>query len=198
MSEEEPDLIPVTDIKQYHFCPRIIYFTRVLGIEERPTELEKAGKEAHLDFHRKERRRTTLFGGKTIRVEQKWTALRLKNEKLGIEGMVDMVVKTPEGYAIVEYKTTDMPKKIVPSHLYQAAAYAMLVEKAFKTIVRKLYIYYEKSGKFLEIPMRDSIRKHVIWTIGRIKNIIEKEKIPPAKPSRKCKSCGYRWVCREA
>ncbi|MEM1554639.1 MAG: CRISPR-associated protein Cas4 [Thermoproteota archaeon] len=198
MSEEEDNLIPVTDIKQYHFCPRIIYFMRVLGVEERTTEYEEIGKEAHLEFHRKEKRRTTLFGGKNIRIEQKWTALRLKSEKLGIEGMIDMVVKTKEGYAIVEYKTMKMPKKIPPAHLYQAAAYAMLVEEAFKTIVRKLYVYYEKSGKFVEIPMTESIRKHVIWTIERIRNIIEKEKLPPVKTSRKCKSCGYKWICKEA
>ncbi|MEM1548398.1 MAG: CRISPR-associated protein Cas4 [Thermoproteota archaeon] len=198
MSEEEPELVAATDIKQYHFCPRIIYFTRVLGVEERTTESEEEGREAHTEFHRKERRRTTLLGGKTIKIEQKWTALRLKSEKLGLEGMVDMVVKTPEGYAIVEYKMTNMPKRIMPGHLYQAAAYAMLVEEVFKTIVRKLYVYYEKSGKFLEIPMTDTIRKHVVWTIGKIRNIIKEEKLPPAKSSGKCKSCGYRWVCKEA
>jgi CRISPR-associated exonuclease Cas4 len=153
LSEEEPELIAVTDIKQYHFCPRIIYFVRVLGVEERTTESEEEGKEAHGDFHRKEKRRTTLLGGKTIKVEQKWTALQLKSEKLGIEGTVDMVAKTPEGYVIIEYKMTYMPRRIHPGHLYQAAAYAMLVEETFKTIMRKLYIYYEKSGKFFEIPL---------------------------------------------
>lgn len=198
MSEEEPELIAVTDIKQYHFCPRIIYFTKVLGVEERVTESEEEGKEAHDDFHKKERRRTTLLGGKTLKVEQKWTALRLKSEKLGIEGTVDMVAKTPEGYVVVEYKMTYMPRKIIPNHLYQVAAYAMLVEEAFKTIVRKLYVYYEKSNRALEIPLTESIRKHVIWTIKRIRRIIQEEKLPVAKPSRKCQSCGYRWICKEA
>ena len=198
MSEDEPDIMPVTDIKQYHFCPRIIYFTKVLGMEERTTDSEEAGKEAHDEFHRKERRRTTLLGGKTLKVEQKWTALQLRSEKLGIEGMVDMVVKTPEGYVVVEYKTTFIPRRVHPGHLYQAAAYAMLVEEAFKTIVRKLYVYYEKSNKFFEIPLTESIRRHVVWTIGRIREIVQEEKLPPAKPSRKCWSCGYRWICREA
>ncbi|MDW8033641.1 MAG: CRISPR-associated protein Cas4 [Nitrososphaerota archaeon] len=198
MSEEEPELIPVTDIKQYHFCPRIIYFMRVFCTKERTTESEELGKKAHGDFHKKEKRRTTLLGCKTIRVEQKWTALRLKSEKLGLEGIVDMVVKTPEGYSVIEYKMTNMPNKIMPSHLYQVAAYAMLVEEAFKTIVRKLYIYYEKDKKFLEIPMTENIRRHVIWTVGRIRSIIEKEKLPSVKPSRKCKSCGYKWICKEA
>ncbi|MEM3414687.1 MAG: CRISPR-associated protein Cas4 [Thermoproteota archaeon] len=198
MSEEEPELIAATDIKQYHFCPRIIYFTRVLGVEERTTASEEEGKEAHEEFHKKERRRTTLLGGKTIKVEQKWTALQLKSEKLGIEGIVDMVVKTPEGYAVIEYKMTTMPKRIMPGHLYQAAAYAMLVEEAFRTVVRKLYVHYEKSNKLLEIPMTENIRRHVLWTIEQIRSIIEKEKLPPAKSSGKCKSCGYRWICREA
>jgi len=131
LSEEEPELITATDIKNYHFCPRIVYFTRVLGFRERTTELEEEGRKAHDEFHRKERRRLTLLGEKTVMVEQKWTALWLKSEKLGLEGVVDMVAKTPEGYVIVEYKNIRTPQKITPDHLYQAAAYAMLVEEAF-------------------------------------------------------------------
>lgn len=198
MSEEEPEIISVTDIKQYHFCPRIIYFSKVLGVEEKTTDSEEAGKEAHGEFHRKERRRTTLLGGKTIRVEQKWTALQLKSERLAIAGMIDMVVKTPEGYAIVEYKRATAPKRVLPGHLYQAAAYAMLVEEAFETTVRKLYVYYEKSNKIFEMPLTDSIKRHVLWTIRQIRTIIQKEKLPIAKSSRKCPSCGYRWICKEA
>lgn len=198
MSEEEPELIPVTDIKQYHFCPRIIYFTRVLGVEERTTESEEAGKEAHGEFHRKERRRATLLGGKAIKVEEKWTALRLRSERLGIEGAVDMVVRTPDGYAVIEYKSTAMPKRIPPGHLYQAAAYALLVEEAFRTIVRKLYIHYEGSKESVEIPLTESVRRHVAWTIGRVRSIIRAERLPKARPSRRCLSCGYGWICKGA
>jgi CRISPR-associated exonuclease Cas4 len=198
LSEDEPEIIPVTDIKQYHFCPRIIYFTKVLGVEEKTTDSEEAGKEAHGEFHRKERRRTTLLGGKKIKVEQKWTALQLKSEKMGLEGMVDMAVRTPEGYAIVEYKSMTAPKRVLPGHLYQAAAYAMLVEEAFTTNIRKLYVYYEKSDKIFEIPLTDSIKRHVLWTIRQIRTIIQKEKLPITRASRKCPSCGYRWICKEA
>ena len=198
MSEDEPELIPVTDIKQYHFCPRIIYFTRVLGVEERTTESEEAGKEAHDEFHRKERRRATLLGGKAIKVEEKWTAIRIRSERLGIEGMVDMVVRTPEGYAVIEYKSGALPKRIPPGHLYQAAAYALLVEEAFRIVVRKLYIHYEGSNESVEVPLTESVRKHVAWTIERVKGIIRAERLPRTRPSRKCPSCGYGWICKGA
>ncbi|WP_405054607.1 Dna2/Cas4 domain-containing protein [Thermofilum sp.] len=46
--------------------------------------------------------------------------------------------------------------------------------------------------------MTENIRRHVLWTIEQIRSIIEKEKLPPAKSSGKCKSCGYRWICKEA
>lgn len=36
--DENVRLIPVTWIKQYHFCPRIIYYLGVLGFTERVTE----------------------------------------------------------------------------------------------------------------------------------------------------------------
>ena len=198
LSYDELDLVWASDIRQYHFCPRIIYFTKVLGVQERTTESEKKGKESHKEFHRKEARRSTLLGGKRLKVKKRWTGLYLASRKLRLHGVVDLVAETDKGFIVVEFKEAKCPRNPPEGHVYQAAAYAMLVEEHFNTIVRTVLIYYAEDKRFHEISMSDALRKHVRWTISKIRKIMEEERLPPVRETRKCPSCGYLWICKAA
>ncbi|MGQ9469554.1 MAG: CRISPR-associated protein Cas4 [Nitrososphaerales archaeon] len=199
MSEDEEEYIAISDIKQYHFCPRIIYFSKVLGVRERLTESEEKGREAHNDFHMKEKRRTTLFGLKSIKPTQKWTALYIRSEKLKLHGSLDMLIKNNDEFIPVEFKNTKAPKKPQKGHIYQVVAYSLLIEENFHTIVKRVAIYYSKEDKILIIPLTEEMRNHVLWTLERILKIIRTEKLPETlPPESKCKSCGYLWVCKRA
>lgn len=197
MYNENHDLFSVTLIKQYHFCPRIIYFLEVLGVKERETESMINGHEKHESFHQLEKRRKTVLGKKEEKTIEKYSKIPIASKKLGLMGVVDQVVKTERGYAIIEYKTSKKPTKIPKGHIYQAAAYALLAEEKFNIIVKSLKIYYSQSKEIVEMPLTQDIRNHVKWTIRKIREIIEKEKLPEVKINRKCKSCGYKWICKE-
>ncbi|MEM3382793.1 MAG: CRISPR-associated protein Cas4 [Nitrososphaerales archaeon] len=197
--EDDEEYIAISDIKQYHFCPRIIYFSKVLGVEERLTESEEKGKEAHNDFHKKEKRRSSLFGLKSIKIIQKWTALYIKSEKLRLHGILDMLIKTDNEFIPVEFKYTKAPNRPQKGHIYQIVAYSLLVEESFHTIVKRVAIYYSKDDKILIIPLTEEMRSHVLWTLKQILKIIHEEKLPETfPPERKCKSCGYFWICKRA
>lgn len=198
LSEYEDELIPASDIRQYQFCPRIIYFTKILGVNERMTESEDEGKRAHTNFHEKEKRRTTLFGVKSMKIEKKWVNYFIRSERLGLQGTVDMIVKIEDEFIVVEFKETEAPKRIPDGHIYQVAAYALLVEEKFKTIIRRLIIHYSKNNKTIEVPLTDNIRNHVHWITKKIQKILSREILPMARPSSKCNSCGYNWICRGA
>lgn len=199
MSEDEEEYIAVSDVKQYHFCPRIIYFSKVLGVEERLTESEEKGKEAHNDFHIKEKRRTTLFGLKSIKPIQKWTALYIKSRKLKLHGTLDMLIRTNNEFIPVEFKNTKAPNKPQKGHIYQIVAYSLLVEENFHTIIKRVAIYYSKEDKILIIPLTEEMRNHVLWTLKQILKIIYTEKLPETlPPESKCRSCGYFWICKRA
>ena len=199
MSEDEAvHLIPVTWIKQYHFCPRIVYFLGVLGYDERVTESMIEGREAHEVEDRRGTRRKTLGGGRRERVKARWSKLHVASERLGIEGVVDEVVETEQGLAVVEVKWAKAPEKPPPGHIYQAAAYAMLAEEVIGRPVRRAVIRYALDGKSFDLPVTDAVRRHVLWTVSKIRSIVEGEKLPRAKPSRKCRSCGFARICGEA
>lgn len=198
MYKEDHDLFPVTLIKQYHFCPRIVYFLEVLGEKERQTESMINGHEKHESFHQLEKRRKTVLGEKKEKIIEKYSKIPIVSKKLGLMGVIDQIVKTEKGYTIIEYKTSKKPIKIPKGHIYQVAAYALLAEEKFNIIIRSLKIYYSQSKDGIEVPLTQDIRNHVKWTVKKIKEIVEKEKLPEVKITRKCKSCGYKWICKEA
>lgn len=198
MSEDEAiHLIPVTWIKQYHFCPRIVYFLGVLGYDERITESMVEGREAHGVEDRRGAKRRTLGGGRGERVKARWSSLHIASERLGIEGVVDEVVETERGLAVVEVKWARAPRRPPAGHVYQAAAYAMLAEEAIGRPVTRAVIRYALDGRSFEIPVTDAVRRHVLWTVSRIRSIVEGERLPRAKQSRKCAGCGFAKVCGE-
>jgi len=86
------------------------------------------------------------------------------------------------------------PRKPYPGHIYQAAAYAMLAEEKIGKIARKIIIKYLRDNKVFEIPLTEDLKRHVLWTISRIKSIIEGEKLPRGNPKR-CGNCGFTKIC---
>jgi radical SAM protein with 4Fe4S-binding SPASM domain len=57
-------------------------------------------------------------------------------------------------------------------------------------------VRYLRDGKSFEIPITEELRRHVLWTISKIKSIVEGEKIPREADQKKCRNCGYRKTCR--
>ncbi|MEM2211366.1 MAG: CRISPR-associated protein Cas4 [Nitrososphaerales archaeon] len=194
MSEDEAQLIPIFLIKQYHFCPRIVYFSEVLGVRERITELMREGEELHKDEEERDKRRKTLLGKRLgpIGISQ----LCLKSMRLNLQGKVD-VIQIGEEVVIVERKASKALRRVPKNHLYQIAAYSLLVEDVLGKNVKKALIHYLKSDKVVIVEITDDIKKHVLWTLNQIKKIIEYEYLPPYKERVACKTCGYRWVCKQ-
>lgn len=197
MSEDEDlQLIPVTWIKQYHFCPRIIYYLGVSGHSERLTESMLEGREFHSSEERKAKRRKTVGGEKKELVKTQWNRLNITSTKLGLYGTVDGVAETDDGLIVVENKWMKAPKRPYPGHIYQTVAYAMLVEEAFGKPVRKIVVRYVRDEKSFEIPLTEDLRRHILWTISKIKSIIENERTPRIRESKKCLNCGFKKICK--
>lgn len=171
--------IPVGMIKYYLFCPRIPYFVLVMGVRERITDCMIEGLKEHKKFYR----------GKEM------ANIYLKSEKLGIYGYVDAIMKTPNGYKVIEFKSVEFNKRTLKSHLYQAVAYALLVEENFGRVISVVLKYKDKT---LEFPLTVGLKRYVRQIINKIREICEIGLVPEYKESKKCKSCGFAWICRRA
>ncbi len=195
MAEDEENYIPVKWIEIYHYCPRIIYFIGVLGFKESEKEYMKEGKQEEELQEEKEKRRKTLLAKRKETVIEKWTNIKIYSQTLKLVGILDLIVKTPQGLKIIDIKNTDQ-EKLQPGYLYQTAAYALLAQEHFKKHVKSIIIHHVKNNKTFEINLTNQIIQHVHWTIKKINKILEKQQIPKAKNKKQCQGCGYYQLCK--
>ncbi|MFI0477764.1 MAG: PD-(D/E)XK nuclease family protein [Candidatus Rhabdochlamydia sp.] len=81
---------------------------------------------------------------------------RFWDNELEITGQVDMIIRTPDGLAIVDFKTSSKPSKTWAA---QGAAYAYLAKKAKHDIKKIYFLHLLKTGKeakIYEYPIDDS------------------------------------------
>ncbi|MEM0268626.1 MAG: CRISPR-associated protein Cas4 [Candidatus Korarchaeum sp.] len=186
----EEDLIPVSELRQYHFCPMVVYF-HAIGIEEAEKEYMRMGRESQRSFTSKEGRRATLGGLRKLRVDERIANMRLSSLKLCVQGVADLVVRMGEEWAVAELKGGRMPRYVSLGHRVQVAAYSMLLEERIGKLVRRAFIIYDDG--LHEVPMSENVRRHVLWTLERVREIYD-GKVPTSKHG-KCEACGYSAYC---
>jgi CRISPR-associated exonuclease Cas4 len=195
--------VAVTDVKHYIYCPRIVYFERVLHAKPVFGSQQEEGGEKHEEYVRKElRRKDAVYYSPDFIGAQKLLFVNLISPKLGLTGQLDCIIKTVKGEFIpVDYKNMGSNHgKVWMDHKYQLVAYALLVEERYNTIVKRMFVNYIPEKLILEVEITPTMKTHVKRVIGHIKRIISDEKLPPIRVAkRKCTGgCGYRTLCKRS
>lgn len=182
----------VTDVKQYIYCPRIIYFTYVCPVEKRVTRKMAYGKDEHLELDRLEKRRTFkrygLADGKRVFHQY------LRSDRLGLEGKLDMHVVAGGEYFPVEFKHTIKGPSL--NHKYQLVSYAMLLEDYYDKPVRYGFLYLIPERRPYPIEVNPNARVFVKECLAKIRDIIINERMPrPNRHRSRCRDCEYRNYC---
>ncbi|MBM7623693.1 CRISPR-associated protein Cas4 [Sporohalobacter salinus] len=184
--------IKVTDIKQYIYCRRIIYFTYCMPLEVAKTYKMKYGKEKHDRTEELEKRRTLQRYG--LESGEKRCSVWLESKKLGLKGKLDLLVIKGNEYVPIELKYST--RKPGLHHKYQLTAYVRLLEYKYKTSIRKGLIHLIPSKDTFEIKMTSNLRKKVREVMENIRKIAVTERMPDVVRERgKCKDCEYRNFC---
>ncbi len=186
--------INVTDVKQYIYCPRIVYFTYCLPVEKKRSFKMKMGSEVHdivaeLEKRRKLKRYNLSEGERKYNV---W----LRSTNLGLSGKLDMLICTQSDLYPVDFKNTSGNPG--DNHLYQLGAYALLVEANFLCQVKKGFIYLipQKDARVVEFDK--NFKSRVKQKIEDIKELIKREVMPkPTKNRGKCYDCEYKNYCND-
>jgi CRISPR-associated exonuclease Cas4 len=191
-------MITVSDVKQYLYCPKIIYFDHVLHVPKPPDQKLETGKEKHEDLTSKEKRRKgAIFYDQELDQAEKLFRVALESSTLGLRGVLDYLVKTEREFIPVDYKFGSSHSGCVHlNHKYQLAAYALLVEENFKSIVRRGFVHYSKDRVNVQMDFNDEIRRRTLKMIHEIEWIIEEEiePISTRNPGR-CTDCEYDRYC---
>lgn len=183
----------VSDIRQYVYCPRVIYFNYVLPVPRRRTVKMEAGRDAHIDFSEMEKRRT-LAKYKLTEGERRFR-VPLNSSSLGLTGVLDMLVVSPVGSFPVEFKNTSGGMGL--HHKYQLVAYAMMAEASMAQPVRMGFVYVIPTKKVFSVQIHQGARVHVLRVLGAMRNMVSSQKMPPVVRSMsRCRDCEFKNYCR--
>ncbi|PRX21216.1 CRISPR-associated Cas4 family exonuclease [Orenia metallireducens] len=185
-------MITVTDIKQYMYCKRIIYFTYCMPIIRKKTYKMKYGKREHDRNDRLEPKRTLKRYG--LEAGEKRYGVELISKRLGLRGKMDLLIVQEKKYIPVELKYSTRDPGL--HHKYQLSAYCLLVEDQYKTRVRKGIIHLIPRKDTFEVEITANLRRKVKDIIKGIRELIDSEELPPpVKEQGKCKDCEYYNFC---
>ncbi|MEM2112434.1 MAG: CRISPR-associated protein Cas4 [Candidatus Bathyarchaeia archaeon] len=201
ISDITEDFVSVTDIKHYIYCPRLVYFDRVLHAQPVFGSQQEDSKELHEDYVRKElRRKDAVYYSPEFVGAKKFLFVPLVSKRLQLQGVVDCIIRTVKGeYFPVEYKNMNSDKgKVYMDHKYQLVAYALLVEENFGTVVKRGFVNYIPEQLILKFEITPSMKSYVKRVIGHIKRIVMEERLLPIRVAKnKCQGgCGHKQTCQ--
>ena len=187
----------VTDLKQYFYCPRIVYYAYCLPRVRPVTSKMEAGIEAHVEAEGRERRRSLRAYGLT-RGERHFD-VPLESVSLGLRGRLDMAIKVPEpGGEIVPVEYKNSTRRAGQHWILQLTAYGEMLGEQFDLPVRRGFFYFIPTRQTQEITFTSKRRAKLRETVDAMLQMIERETMPdPPKSRRPCITCEFRRFCND-
>ena len=189
----------VTDIKHYLYCPRILYFEKVMHASPILGSQQEASKTIHEKLEEKEKRRkAALFYSSQFETAQKMFRVPLESEKLKLRGNLDLLIYSNSEYIPVEYKEMSSDKgKLWLDHKYQLTAYALLVEETHNTTVKRGIVNYVSEDLVIPCEISDGMKKYVRRIVVEVNRLVSDQALPPVSvPAKRCHGgYGYQWIC---
>lgn len=190
-------MFTATDLKQYLYCPRILYYHHCLPDIRPITYKMEAGIRAHESETGREARRSLRPYG--LKEAERHFDVWLESEELGLRGRIDLVLKAPNNDNSranpVEFK---MSYRVHKHWKIQLAAYALLLEEKWNIKAELGYIYLIPQRRAEEIKLSTRLKKRVEKALAQMTNIALKESWPaPPKQLAKCRDCEFRRFCND-
>lgn len=186
--------VTVTDLKQWGYCPRIVYFRRVMPGVGKPTYKMAEGKNAQELIEKLEMRRGLREYG--LEAARRRFGVWLSDEPLGLAGKIDLLLETERAAAVVDFKlTSGEPGE---NHYLQLAGYAMLVEAALGLPVEVGFVYRIPDGQVYKVPITETLRGRVAAALRGMTEVADRQVFPEATAVRgRCTECEYANYCSD-
>jgi CRISPR-associated exonuclease Cas4 len=199
MLDAEKELIfTVTDLKQYTYCPRIVFYTYCLPLLRPTTYKMESGAAAHEKAGGREQRRTLAAYGLTS--GERHFDVRVASDKLGLQGKVDMVIEVDDTgdreWIPVDYKQS---RHKAGQHIrLQLAAYGLMLEETLGGVARRGFVYSLLTRKAETIALTKRLRDQVCEIVMAMRGMVQRETMPDPPGSRRvCVNCEFRRFCND-
>lgn len=189
-------IIRISDVLEYLFCPRFIYYMYCLDIPQHEEKRFKVikGREVH------ETRKLTNrdYVRKKLNCIRKESDIFIASKQYHIKGIVDEVLFLEDGTAApLEYKFAEYKDKVFKTYKFQLVLQALLIRENYNIEVNRAYLCFTRSNSLVkEMEITPSDFKKAEKIIEEILDIVQKGLYPKtSRSSRKCVDCCYQNIC---
>ncbi len=187
-------VLTVTDIKQWLYCPRVVYYLRCLPSVRPTTYRMRAATDAHDDEADRERRRSLRTYG--LDDGERAFDVEITSTRLGVRGRIDLVVRRRDEIIPIDYK--DSPGRAGRHFQVQLAAYGLLLEEETGLAAHRGFLYFIPSRRSFAVTLGDDLKDAAREAIEAIRTMIARESMPSPTPwRRRCTVCEFHRFCND-
>lgn len=183
----------VTDLKQWFYCPRVVYWTYCLPVDKKLSFKMEQGLATHEVLSALERRRRLKEYG--LEKGERFFHVPLRSERLGLSGLLDLLIVTEDGRCYpVEFKATT--GAMARNHKYQLAGYALLVEEVYGGSVDTAFLYRIPLKRVTTVAITPALKRMALTALDEMQEMLSSERMPPPTSQRgRCVDCEFRRFC---
>jgi CRISPR-associated exonuclease Cas4 len=188
--------ITPSEVIEYLFCPRFIFYMNVLCIPQHEEQRYKVLKGREL--HEKKERINREYLRKRLGVKAKDILVYLVSSKYHLKGVVDEIVTLSDGtLAPFDYKFAEYKEPLYKTHRFQSILYALMIKDVYGEEVKRGYVCYIRSNhKVKEVVFKDKDFDEAMKIIDEILKIIQKCYYPKkTEYVARCIDCCYKNIC---
>lgn len=154
---------------------------------------------------RRQRQGTGLPGGRLIYTDtRQWGPVEepLYDPSLGLAGRPDYLVEASEGVIPVEVKSGRLPEGPYDAHIFQLAAYCLLVERVYGQRPPYGLLHYthgSRATRTFAIDYTPALEDALLELLDEIRRCERRKEVARSHESAaRCRGCGFRSVCDQA
>jgi len=188
------DPIPVTDLKQWAYCERIVYYHRVMpAIGKATFKMREALAAQDLVEGLEMRRGLQPYGFDGARRRfNVW----MSDAGLGLSGKMDLLLEAADRVAVVDFKLTG--GDVGENHRMQLAGYSMLAEVTYGVPAAVGFLYRIPDNRVFVVEITPELRAAVPRAIAEIRQMGEVQRCPePTSVRKRCMECEYANYCAD-
>jgi len=148
----------------------------------------------------RQRRAAGLPGGRVIYTDTGgWGKLEkpLYDTELGLTGKPDYLVEKDGAILPVEVKSGRAPNAPYDSHIYQLAAYCLLVERTYGK--RPPYGIIHYANRDFAVDYTPALESALLDLLAEIRQAETRREVPRShEVPQRCQGCGFREACDQA
>lgn len=191
-------LLRVTDLKQFAYCPRVVYYEYCTpGLRPVTYKMSAGIAEQERVAGLEERRSLRAYG---FQRGERHFNVTVTSAQLGYTGQVDMVIATSEEGGRRLFPVDFKLSRREPGHHFklQLAAYALLLEEAWQAPVDEGAIYLIPTKQVIKVKLTTRLRNDAVRHLAAVRDLLTAERMPPPTAQRsRCVNCEFRRFCND-